>query len=284
MILLDYSAVAIANIMVGIKRDGEQLTKFFALHMILNSIRVANKKFSRDYGTMIICCDAKTNWRNDVFDYYKWKRKNDRKKDDIDWDLVYECLDYTKEALDSGFPYNVITVDNSEADDIIGALAVYATENEENTVIVSNDKDFIQLHSESVCQFRPMEQAFVRHPEPRVFLKELVLRGDTDDGVPNIKSPDDIFTIKGKRQKSMYAKEVDVWKYDEDNTFLTDETKDNYYRNKRLIDLTFTPKDVKVESVRQLIDNKQRTNKAKMTRFFIKHQLRYLHERISDFE
>lgn len=283
MILLDYSAVAIANMMIAIKKDGEQLTKYFALHMILNSIRRANKKFSGQYGTMVICCDAKTNWRNDEFEYYKWKRKQDRKDSDVDWDLIYECLDYTKEALDEGFPYNVITVDNSEADDVIGALARYATDQSKPTVIVSNDKDFIQLHSPFVCQFRPVEQAFVRNTEPQAFLKELVMRGDSDDGVPNMKSPDDIFTIPGKRQKSMFKKDVEVWRYEEGTGSIPDEFINNYYRNQRLIDLTFTPEPIKIESVEQYVAGRQRANKPKMTKFFMKHQLRYLHERINDF-
>ena len=284
MILLDYSAVAIANMMIAIKKDGEKLTKFFALHMILNSIRRANKKFSKNYGTMVICCDADGNWRKNEFEYYKWKRKKDKESSDVDWDLIYECLDFTRDALDDGFPYNVITVDNSEADDVIGALGRYATEQEKQTVIVSNDKDFIQLHSEDVCQFRPIEQAYVRHPEPEVFLRELILRGDTDDGVPNIKSPDDIFTIQGKRQTSMYTKDVDIWKYDANNELLPEEYINNFKRNERLIDLTFTPEEIIVESVKQYVEGRQRANKPKMIKFFMKHQLRYLHERLSDFE
>ena len=37
--------------------------------------------------------------------------------------MIYECLDYVKEELDNGFPYNVIEVDNAEADDVIGTLS-----------------------------------------------------------------------------------------------------------------------------------------------------------------
>ena len=269
--------------MVSIKREGEVLNDKFALHMILNSIRRANVKFSKKYGTMVICCDAKKNWRNDEFEFYKWKRKQDRKESDVDWKLIYKCLDFVKDALDADFPYSVITVDNAEADDVIGALARYATENDKNTVIVSNDKDFIQLHSKYVCQFRPIDQGFVRELEPKAFLKELVLRGDKDDGVPNIKSDDNHFTIAGKRQKSMFAKEVDVWKYEDNEDSIPKEFINNYYRNQRLIDLTFTPESIKVDSVEQFIAGRQRANKPKMTKFFMKHQLRYLHERINDF-
>jgi hypothetical protein len=285
MILLDYSAVAIANIMISIKRDKEKLTKEFALHTILNSIRKSYKQHKTKYGTMVICCDSKRNWRKDVYEFYKYKRRKDKKNSDIDWDLIYECLDFTKKEINEGFPYLVIEEDNCEADDIIGVLAKYATKNKKPTVIVSNDKDFIQLHSNYVCQWRPIEQAFVRHPRPEEFLKELIIRGDSEDGIPNIKSPDDIFTLEGKRQKPIYKKDLDNWLHDEGNMFLyeNEEWLENYNRNKRLIDLSYTPDKCCHSIIEKFETGRQRANKPKMIKFFMKHRLRYLHEKIQDF-
>lgn len=305
MILLDYSAVGIANIMRAIKKDGEILTEGFALHMILNSIRRANKMFRKEFGTMVVCCDNRSNWRDWAFDFYKWKRKNDKKDSDIDWDLVYACLDYTKKELEIGFPYLVLEEYNAEADDIIGALARYSTDNQKPTVVVSNDKDFIGSHSEFVCQYRPVEQAFVRNENPKRFLKELIIRGDSDDGVPNIKSQDDIFTIDGKRQRSIFQKELDIWLDDEYNTFLEEldikfkkvyekELKKdkkavkvvpsvNFVRNTKLIDLTNTPDEIVDNVILKFQKGRQRANKPKMTKFFMKHKLRYLHEKMNDF-
>jgi len=286
MQLLDYSAVSIASMMISIKLEGEKLTEAFALHMILNSIRASNKRFKSDFGKMVICCDAKKNWRKDAFKEYKYKRNKDKKESDVDWDLVYRCLDFVKDELIKGFPYLVVEVDNAEADDIIGALAVYATKHNEPTVIVSNDKDFIQLHSKYVCQYRPCESAFVRHPNPKIQLKELILRGDKDDGIPNIKTADNHFTLEGDEkcnQKSMYAKDLGIWLYDDDNTYLTEKMQVRFDRNEKLIDLSFTPEAIRVESIRQLTESIIRPNKPKMTQFFMKNRLRYLHEKINDF-
>lgn len=286
MILLDYSAVAIASMMIAINKEGEQLTEAFALHMILNSIRVANKKFSRKYGTMVICCDHRHNWRKDSFEFYKYKRKKDRKNSDVDWSLIYKCLEFVKEEIRDGFPYLVAEVKDAEADDVIGALAKYATDNENPCVIVSNDKDFIQRQSEFVCQYRPCDKGFVNNPRPDLQLKELIIRGDSDDGIPNIKSADNHFTLEGelkKKQKSIFQKELDIWLYDDDLKFLTEETKDNYYRNRKLINLDFTPDVIKKEAVKQFEEGRQRANKPKMTKFFMKNRLRYLHEKINDF-
>ena len=281
MILLDYSAVAIANMMVAIKRDGEQLTSFFALHMIMNSIRRINKTLSLEYGNMILCCDDRSTWRNEEFAYYKWKRKQTRKTSDIDWNLIYECLDYAKEQIHDGFPYKVITAHNAEADDIIGVLANKASDEHINTVIVSGDKDFIQLHSDYVCQYKPMTNTFIRESNPDIALMELVLCGDISDGIPNIKMPDDHFTVDGGRQKPMYKKEVNAWK--QDPSLIPEEFKKNYSRNCRLIDLSYTPEEIKADVMQQAETGTQRMNKSIMTKFFMKHKLRYLHERINDF-
>jgi len=283
MILLDYSAVAIAAMMVSIRTEGELLTKDFALHMIMNSIRKANKQFKREFGKMVICCDAEDNWRKKEFKYYKYKRRKDREDSDIDWDLVYECLEFVKNEIRNGFPYLVIECNMAEADDIIGTLAEYASLIEEPTVIVSNDKDFVQLHNSFVCQYRPCESSFYRHPEPMMHLKELIIRGDADDGIPNIKTPDDHFTIEGTRQKPIYAKDLEVWLYDDNLSFLTDETRKNYERNERLIDLSFTPPEIIQSAIYQYDNHQVRPNKPKMTKFFMKNRLRYLHEKINDF-
>jgi len=287
MILLDYSAVAIANIAIAIKRDKalehSELNEQFILHMILNSIRKAYKNLHDDFGEMVICCDAPSNWRQDIFPYYKYSRKKKHKNDDIDWDMIYHYVNYVKEVLQD-FPYIIIEETHCEADDIIGVLARQATIQKIPTVIVSNDKDFIQCHSEYVCQWRPIEEAFVRHPDPKKFLLELIIRGDADDGIPNIKCPDNHFTL-GKRQKAIYKKELNVW-LNEDNYIWLDDTewKDNFFRNRKLIDLTFVPENSAINIIIKYENNKnKKLKKSEMVKFFMKHKLRYLHERLNDF-
>lgn len=286
MIILDYSAVAIVNISIALKRDNEILTKEFALHMILNSIRASNVKFKKEFGSMQICCDAPYNWRKDAFEYYKYKRRKNKEKSDIDWGLIDECLKYTKDALSDGFPYNVLEVEGAEADDIIGTLAQYSTDNKIHSIVVSGDKDFVSKHSEFVCQWRPVQQEFIRHQDPKRFLKELIIRGDSDDGVPNIKSADDHFTIEGgPKQKSIYQKDLDIWLDDHNNSFLGEniEWKANYERNDRLINLDNTPEHIKKKSIELYENGVKMANKGKMTKFFMNHKLRMLHEQMNDF-
>ena len=64
MILLDYSQIALANIIVG-KMEDEDLIR----HMILNSIRMYNRRFRDDYGQMVICADGRQSWRYEYYPY-----------------------------------------------------------------------------------------------------------------------------------------------------------------------------------------------------------------------
>jgi len=114
-------------------------------HMVLNSIRMLRSKFSDKYGELVICCDSKHYWRRDIFPYYKANRKKDRDKSDVDWPSLFTFLNKVKQELRDYFPYKVIEVDGAEADDIIGTLVREHHLMENYILIVSSDKDFMQL-------------------------------------------------------------------------------------------------------------------------------------------
>ena len=231
---------------------------------------------------MIICCDGENNWRKDYFPYYKMNRKKNQEDSDVDWDVVYGGLNTTKKEIKDGFPYKTIEVDGAEADDVIGTLAKLSTYNEEKTVIVSNDKDFFQLHSPFVSQWRPKAKSIFTHQDPNGFLKEQILRGDSSDGIPNIKSDDDTFVDPDKRQKKMMKADVPkmlCWTMDDFRAVGMDY---NYSRNEELIDLGYTSEEIMNEVMIQE-GTPVKMNKAKMVKFFLKNGLRYHHERINDF-
>ena len=75
MILIDYNAVAIGNLVVQRLNVDENLIR----HMILNSIRMYRQKFQNEYGEVVIVADGQSNWRRDVFPQYKYKRKEELK-------------------------------------------------------------------------------------------------------------------------------------------------------------------------------------------------------------
>jgi len=288
MILIDYSAISIATIVYALKTDPELEDDFkprYGIHLILNSIRKHALKHKEKYGQVILCIDAPHSWRSDYFPYYKWSRKEKRKKSSIDWPLIYKIIDETKEAIKESFPYLVIEQDNCEADDIIGCLARYSDKHKIKTIIISNDKDFVQLHSDYVSQWKPVIDGFYNVPNKDKFFKEMIIRGDRDDGIPNIKSPDDIF-VQGKRQKPIYKKEVEVWVNDREMKFLLEDNEraTRYHRNDLLINLENTPIEYclniieKYEGYKDVIPNK-----GKITKFLVEHQLVQLLGKINQF-
>ena len=70
MIIVDYNAIAIAGVITQKMQIDEHLIR----HMILNTIRMYNKKFRKEYGQMVIACDH-SSWRREVFPQYKASRK-----------------------------------------------------------------------------------------------------------------------------------------------------------------------------------------------------------------
>ena len=80
----------------------------------------------------------------------------------------------TSDELKENFPYKVIHLEGCEADDVIGTLVERTQEfgNYEPVMIVSADKDFIQLHKyDNVDQYSYVTRKEVSDPNPRLYLQ-----------------------------------------------------------------------------------------------------------------
>ena len=76
MILIDYNAIAIGNIVTQKLDIEEDLVR----HMILNSIRMHRVKHTVGFGEIVICTDGQRNWRYNAYPQYKIKRKDENKR------------------------------------------------------------------------------------------------------------------------------------------------------------------------------------------------------------
>src|SRR5210317_1286177 len=135
MIIFDYNAIALGSIMAN-----KNLEQDLVRHMILNTLRMYRQKFpKKDYGDVILACDAPNNWRREVFPQYKANRRKNRSESDFNWDEAFRILNETREEIRVNFPYKLIQVDGCEADDVIGTLAYNTQEfgQYENVVIIS---------------------------------------------------------------------------------------------------------------------------------------------------
>ena len=283
MILIDFNQIALSNIIIQ-KLNEEDIIR----HMILNSIRMYNKKYRDEYGQLVICCDGMNTWRRDYFPEYKANRKKSRDDSGQDWNEIFRILNTVREEIKQYLPYKVIHLEGCEADDIIGALTLETQEfgKDEPIMIVSSDKDFIQLQKfNNVKQFSPMQKKLVKDTDgnPRTYLFNHIMRGDTGDGVPNVLSSDDTF-ITEKSQTPLRQTRIDDWLEKSDNlrNCMDENTYRNYQRNKKLIDLTEIPEDIKLNIINTFIEQPIAPN-MKVLNYLIKKRCNQLIEVVEEF-
>ena len=244
MILVDYSGIAMGALFARGGGDEEPLIR----HFILNSLRMYNVKHRDEYGRMIICGDGGS-WRKDYYPEYKASRKTNRDKDSRDWDKIFNTFTNVRNEIAEHLPFDVIHEFGVEADDIIATLVQETQEfgKHEPIMIISADKDFIQLHKHgNVKQYSPITRKMVSHEDPVLYLREHIFRGDAGDGVPNVLSSDDTFIDEDKKQTPLSKKKIQTWLDDYDNleNVMPSQAYRNYQRNKKVIDLEEIPQEV----------------------------------------
>ena len=284
MILVDMNQISLASVMMHLnitKRDS--IEPGMVRHMILNSLRMYRQSFFEEYGELVICYDSKHYWRRDYYPEYKASRKKTRDSSGHDWDDIFEFLNMMKEEIKDNFPYKVLEVYGAEADDIIATLCHELEFDNGKTLILSGDKDFVQLQKyRNVTQYSPITKKFVNGIDPNEYLYEHILKGDTGDGVPNVLSPDNTF-VDGLRQKPLSKKKIAEWAGPMcEHVLPNDEVKRNYQRNKKLIDLTQSPNELFMEC-KKAYDDAPEGDRSKLLNYFIKNRLQELTNSIGDF-
>jgi hypothetical protein len=287
MILIDMNQIAVASVMMHLhmtKKDkpDENMVR----HMILNSLRMYRTRFIAEYDEIILCYDSKHYWRRDVFPLYKYSRKKGRESSSNDWDAIFEVLNAIKAELKEFFPYKHLEVYGAEADDIIAALCGEFEYDNGKTLIISGDKDFIQLQKyANVTQYSPITKKFVNGVDPARYLQEHILKGDTSDGIPNVLSPDHTFE-QGLRQRPLGKKKIDSWINTEpmiiEDVLPNEEVVRNFQRNLRLIDLSKSPSELFLEILSEF-QKAPEGDRSKLLNYFIQKRLSNLTESIGDF-
>ncbi len=274
--LVDFSQIVIGSYMMASKFTSADMNTIRPA--VLNTLRLYRTKFVNEFGELILCCDDRKSWRKELFPNYKASRKKTRSAAPIDWENLYECLNQLKEELIEWFPYKVLQAEKAEADDIIAVLVSLANE---RTLILSSDKDFIQLHHFNVRQYSPIQKKFVEG-DAKWSLHEKIVKGDVGDGVPNIMSDDNVFIDEGRRQKPLTKKKVDAWYELDPDMYCDAEMLRNYNRNKMLVDLGEVPESIRINITKQFETTAVGDRKRLLT-YFINHRLKNLTESLSEF-
>lgn len=282
-ILVDFNQLIIANYMMYHKQFEEGKETDILRHMVLNAIKMVNNKFRDKYGDIILCCDGYSNWRRTIFTQYKANRKKARQESNANWDLLFDILGKLKEEFRNNMPYQVLQVDECEADDIIATIC-RVKEPEQKVLIFSSDKDFVQLQKyPNVDQYSPIKKEFVVNYDPISFTKTLIVQGDRSDGIPNVLSPDNTFVTDGLRQHKM-TKDVlnSLVKINNVEDIQNVEIQENYKRNRQLIDLDYIPEHLQLNIEKAFVETTY-PGREKILNYFTKHRLRELTENIQDF-
>ena len=136
---------------------------------------------------VVVVFDAgKKSFRNDLYEAYKANREEAPAELVPQFPLVREAA--------RAFDLPVVEVEGLEADDLIASYARAAREAGEEVVVVSSDKDLMQLVGEGVSMWDPLKQQPIdrdavieRMGVPPEKVRDLLaLTGDTSDNVPGV--------------------------------------------------------------------------------------------------
>ncbi len=268
MLLLDLSGVACAKPITlyydGVTPEIEDLR-----NVLIGDIQNYEKLYGKNFGRMVVCVDSKPYWRSDVQPSYKQNRTKAKAKSDIDWDAFGAGVKQINMDLVEYSNYIIIDLKGAEADDVIAVLTEYAVAKDEPVVIISSDKDMLQLQvrHEKTFQFSPNRNKLLTLENTEYDLLTHLLKGDVSDCIPNVFSPDNHFMIEGDkpRQKPISKKIIaEVREYFPDNIEdckLLDETAQaRFKQNQILIDTTYIPVELQ-KTILSLYESKAKNNK-----------------------
>lgn len=247
-----------------------------AMHIMFNSVRKAWRDFN---GSHVVFCLEGRSWRKDFYPPYKANRKATAAKrtprEIEDDELFFEAYDDMVKYFNEKTNCSVIRCATAEADDLI-ATWIQTHPNDQH-VIVSTDSDFYQLLAPNVRQYngttdeivsldgifnartgKPVLDKKTGQPkelgDPAFILFEKCIRGDTTD---NIFSAYPGARMRGTKNKTgimdAYA-DMNRGGFNYNNFMLQrwvdhneieHRVRDDYDRNRILIDLTAQPDDVR---------------------------------------
>lgn len=286
MILIDYSGVAIAALFANGLDKEDKVDENILRHIILSSLLSFKKKYSKQYGEMVLCMDAGEVWRRDEFAQYKASRKTKRTESKLDWNEIFDALNNISREIREFVPWKALKIHKCEADDIIAVLCKDAQSQfgAEQCLIISSDKDMKQLQRYwNVRQWSPNQGKFLDEKHPLQFLEDHILSGDKGDGVPNVYSDDDTF-VEGKRQTVLTAKrKVEVLECIESGLWDDPKLKNNYERNRLMIDFESIPEEIQ-NKIREANETVEVPNGSQLMNYFIQKRCKQLMSSLQDFK
>lgn len=246
-----------------------------ALHLTLASVNQVVRKFGADH--VVFCLEGRS-WRKDHYAPYKKNRVVDtltqteaeREENIMFWETYSKFTEY----LTTKTNCSVLRHERAEADDMI-ARFVHLHPNDEH-FIISSDTDYVQLITENVKQYngitnqlitlegyfddkgkiikdkKTKEPKLLGDPQWHLFIK--CMRGDSSDNVfsayPGVREKGtknkvgltEAYADRHKQGFNWNNMMLQRWA---DHNEVEHRVKDDYERNRVLIDLTAQPQEIK---------------------------------------
>lgn len=156
-----------------------------AVKGVVNMLRRMTKDYPDSQIAVVFDAKGKT-FRDDLYADYKANRPPMPDELRLQVEPIYEVV----KAM--GLP--LLIVEGVEADDVIGTLAHQATEQQQDVVISTGDKDMAQLVTEHVTLFNTMTETKLDIQGvkdkygfgPELMIDYLALMGDSSDNIPGV--------------------------------------------------------------------------------------------------
>ena len=246
-----------------------------ALHLTLASTNQIVRKFGIDH--VVFCLEGRS-WRKDHYEPYKKNRvvdalsqtETEREENEMFWDTYEKFTTFLKEKTN----VSVLRHERAEADDLIARFIHLHPDSEH--FIISSDTDYVQLINENVKQYngvanqlitlegyfddkgkivkdkKTKEPKLLGDPQWHLFMK--CMRGDSSDNVfsayPGVREKGsknkvgltEAYADRHKQGFNWNNMMLQRWV---DHNEVEHRVKDDYERNRVLIDLTAQPQEIK---------------------------------------
>jgi 5'-3' exonuclease len=250
-----------------------------AFHITLNSIKKAWTDFD---GSHLVFCLEGRSWRKDYYAPYKRNRSEARaaasEREQEEDKIFWEAFDTFKDFIAEKTNATVLQNSQLEADDLIAGFI--QSHPHDDHVIISTDSDFIQLIAPNVRQYNGISETTYTHEgifdkkgkrvidkktneekdliDPEWILFEKCMRGDPTDNVfsayPKVRKNKLLEAYNDRNRRGFAWNNLMLQRW-VDHNGEEHRVLDDYERNRRLIDLSHQPEDIK-----QIINETIKTN------------------------
>lgn len=155
---------------------------FGFINMLLRTIDLFNPQ-----AIAVIFDHSDKNFRHTLYPHYKANRQELPEALKMQFPLVRKATELLN--------FKIFEISGYEADDVIASLANTLESQSDEVVILSSDKDLMQLINDKVCLYDPIKANYIRSGEvqakfgvsPKNITDFLALVGDASDNVPGVK-------------------------------------------------------------------------------------------------